>query len=124
GHAPGAPYDRIIATAAVQHIPYAWVEQTRPGGLILTPWGTAYDNGALVCLTVDECGTAHGGFVDNTVAFMWLRAQRTPRPQPPTDLTGAAESSTTLHPDAVAWDDYDASFAVGLRLPEVVRRFI
>ncbi|GLZ12096.1 protein-L-isoaspartate O-methyltransferase [Actinomadura sp. NBRC 104425] len=124
GHAPGAPYDRIIATAAVQHIPYAWVEQTRPGGLILTPWGTAYDNGALVRLTVDEYGTAHGLFIDNTVAFMWLRAQRTPRPQPPTDLTGAAESSTTLHPDAVAWDDLDASFAVGLRLPEVARRFI
>ncbi|MFC7734156.1 hypothetical protein [Actinomadura keratinilytica] len=47
-----------------------------------------------------------------------------PRPQPPADPTGADESSTTLHPDAVAWSDLDASFAVGLRLPEVARRFI
>ncbi|MFC7734076.1 methyltransferase domain-containing protein [Actinomadura keratinilytica] len=80
GYPPGAPYDRVIATAAVQHVPYAWVEQTRPGGLILTPWATAFDEGALVLLTVDEHGTAHGRFVDNTVAFMWLRAQRTPAP--------------------------------------------
>ncbi|MFC7731239.1 methyltransferase domain-containing protein [Actinomadura keratinilytica] len=78
GYPPGAPYDRVIATAAVQRVPYAWVEQTRPGGLILTPWATAFDEGALVLLTVDEHGTAHGRFVDNTVAFMWLRAQRTP----------------------------------------------
>lgn len=38
---PGTePYDRVIATAAVLvgRLPYARVRQTRPGGLILTPW--------------------------------------------------------------------------------------
>ncbi|MFC5750496.1 methyltransferase domain-containing protein [Actinomadura rugatobispora] len=124
GHAPGAPYDRVIATAAVQEVPYSWVAQTRLGGVILTPWGTAFDNGALVRLVVDEHGVAHGRFVDNTVAFMWLRAQRAPRPAPPADLAGAAESTTTLHPDAVAWDDLNASFAVGAGLPDVSRRFV
>lgn len=124
GYPPGAPFDRVIVTASVRDVPYSWVAQTRPGGVILTPWGTAYDNGALARLTVDEHG-AHGPFVDNTVAFMWLRAQRAPRPSPLADLAGdAAESTTTLHPDKVAWDDLNASFAVGVRLPDVSKRFV
>jgi len=48
GYLPGAPYDRSISTAAVLAglLPYAWVRQTRPGGMILTPWGTSFRNGA------------------------------------------------------------------------------
>ncbi|MGH3928766.1 MAG: methyltransferase domain-containing protein, partial [Pseudonocardiaceae bacterium] len=42
GHAPGAPYDRVIITAAVHQIPYSWVVQTRPGGRILLPWADSY----------------------------------------------------------------------------------
>jgi len=45
-------------------------------------------------------------------------------PAPPSDLDGAVVSTTTLHPDAVAWDDYDATFAVGLRLPDVTVAFV
>jgi protein-L-isoaspartate(D-aspartate) O-methyltransferase len=123
GYASDAPYDRVIATASVQAVPYEWVAQTRPGGVILTPWGNAYDNGALARLTVDGHGAAYGPFVDNTVAFMWLRAQRAPRPVVPADPAGAAESVTTLHPDAVAFDDHDATFAVGLRVPDVTTKF-
>jgi protein-L-isoaspartate O-methyltransferase len=37
GYPPGAPYDRIISTAAVREVPYPWGAQTRPGGKILTP---------------------------------------------------------------------------------------
>ncbi|WP_257232614.1 hypothetical protein [Streptomyces sp. Rer75] len=29
----------MIATYAVDHVPWAWVEQTRPGGRIVAPWG-------------------------------------------------------------------------------------
>jgi len=123
GYVSGAPYDRVIATASVRTVPYSWVTQTRPGGIILTPWGNAYDNGALARLTVDAHGAAYGPFVDNTVAFMWLRAQRVPRPLPPTDLSDASQSTTLLHPDKVAWDDYDARLAVGSRLPDVTVRF-
>jgi len=30
GYPSGGPYDRVIATAACNQIPYAWIAQTRP----------------------------------------------------------------------------------------------
>jgi len=119
-----APYDRIISTAAVVagRLPYAWVEQTRPGGLILTPWGTAYHNGALVRLCVHNDATATGRVIGNA-AFMRLREQRTPFGHAARlgDLvdtsTTAVESTTDIPPSEVATGD--GAFSVGLRLPDV-----
>ncbi|MGG2458682.1 methyltransferase domain-containing protein [Streptomyces sp. RGM 3693] len=72
----GAPYDRVIVTAGVRGVPPRWLEQTRPGGIILAPWGTHYsDQDALVRLTVGEDGQASGPFL-RMVEFMKLRAQR------------------------------------------------
>ncbi|MGH3799016.1 MAG: methyltransferase domain-containing protein, partial [Pseudonocardiaceae bacterium] len=75
GYPQRAPYDRIIATAAVHQVPYPWVAQTRPGGKVLTPWGTPYHNGALASFIVNTDGSADGRIVGN-VAFMELREQR------------------------------------------------
>jgi protein-L-isoaspartate O-methyltransferase len=41
GHPEFAPYDRVLGTAAVTRIPQAWIDQTRPGGRIVTPLGSA-----------------------------------------------------------------------------------
>lgn len=75
-----APFDRIVCTAAVQmgHLPYAWVEQTRPGGVIVAPMRAALSSGPLVVFTVNEDGTATGRAHSLGVGFMELRAQRTP----------------------------------------------
>lgn len=51
-------YDRVIATASVQRVLYPWIPQTRPGGRVITPWGNAYHNGAVLSLTVAEDSTA------------------------------------------------------------------
>lgn len=117
GRLPGAPYDRVIATAAVHKVPYAWVEQTRPGGLILTPWTTDYHNGALLRLIVGEDGAARGRFIGNA-AFMRIHSQRLPRVAVDDAIAAhGAVGRTGLHPYAVA-GEFDASFAIGLAVPD------
>ena len=37
GHAPDAPYDRIIVTASATEVPRAWLEQLVEGGLVEAP---------------------------------------------------------------------------------------
>jgi protein-L-isoaspartate(D-aspartate) O-methyltransferase len=37
GHAPNAPYDRIIITAGAWELPAAWADQLAPGGLLVVP---------------------------------------------------------------------------------------
>jgi protein-L-isoaspartate O-methyltransferase len=82
GHPAKAPYARVIATAAVRvgELPYPWVAQTRPGGVIVTPMRTDFGGSvALVRLTVDAEGTATGRPIGR-VGFM-ARSPRPPRPR-------------------------------------------
>jgi protein-L-isoaspartate(D-aspartate) O-methyltransferase len=68
-----SPFERILSTAAAQRVPYAWVEQCRDDGLIVTPYtGEGYRYG-LIALTVSG-GVAKGG-IAGTAAFMPLRGQ-------------------------------------------------
>ncbi|GLZ05175.1 hypothetical protein Acsp03_26410 [Actinomadura sp. NBRC 104412] len=72
-----APFDRVIITAAAHTVPYAWVEQTRPGGLIVVPWApTIHPDGALAILTVGDDGTAQGRFTAPRRATPPLHGQR------------------------------------------------
>ncbi len=119
GYLPGAPYHRVISTVAVAEVPYAWVAQTRPGGRVLTPWGTPYYPGGLLALTVHREATATGRIV-GPAAFMWLRAQRIPRyttSRIMRDEDTATGSTTELHPWQVAGDVHAAT-AIGLRVPQ------
>jgi methyltransferase of ATP-grasp peptide maturase system len=76
GHPRRAPYDRTIATCAVRRIPYAWVRQTKPGGIILATMGpSAWSYGTgLAKLTVKDDGTAEGRIIGRT-SFMPARAE-------------------------------------------------
>lgn len=124
GHSAGAPYDRVIATVAVRvgELPYAWVAQTRPGGVIVTPMRTDFGGAvALVRLTVGEDGTATGQPIGR-VGFMAVRSQRTPewtvdRLDP--DDPDAELSTTTLKPWRVA-ESHDVRWAIGTRVPSCV----
>ncbi|MCX5206078.1 methyltransferase domain-containing protein [Streptomyces sp. NBC_00237] len=71
GFAPGAPYDRVISTYAVDTIPFAWVEQLRPGGRLVTPWGHL----GHVALTVAEDGSSASGWMQGLAQFMPARTR-------------------------------------------------
>lgn len=120
GYPPGAPFDRTVATAAVcWSVPNAWVVQTRPGGVIVTPWRTSYHNGSLLRLLVTDERTAEGRFGVN-LAFMRLRTQRSPAWVDKEDLDGAKASTTTLSSGEIgqAVVSFDGAFAVGLHVPD------
>ncbi|MGH3671186.1 MAG: methyltransferase domain-containing protein [Pseudonocardiaceae bacterium] len=118
GYPAGAPYDRIIATASVRpgELPYAWVEQTRPGGIIVSPWGPDYHNGVMARLVVDENGAASGRLSSN-LAFMRLRAQQdTVCPLDAGETGDAQETTTSLWVYEVV-GEFSGAFTVGLLVP-------
>ena len=114
-----APFDRIIATCAVPRIPWTWVEQTRPGGIILTDLKPALGAGSLVRLTRTDTDRAEGRFDATFAAFMDLRHQ--PGANPATsrvdrDHHHAAHRATATDPrtpwtSLIVW--FLASFDLG-----------
>lgn len=119
GWAPNAPYDRIIATCAVNTVPRAWIEQTAPGGLIVLPWGTALRNGVILQLTVEDGpdGPVASGPVVDDSAFMWMRAQAPPRDVMAVARAGGEADATRTGLDPSFLGDDDAWFAAGVLVP-------
>ncbi|ONI82769.1 protein-L-isoaspartate(D-aspartate) O-methyltransferase [Saccharothrix sp. ALI-22-I] len=120
-YAPRAPYDRILGTCAVSRIPTAWLDQTAPGGLIVTTFNRPIGAG-LVRLTVHD-GQATGRVLLEDGRFMPLRAHR----QSWADeallnaLTAEPDTSrTTLLPSGAVVDPSSGfEFFAGLALAEV-----
>jgi methyltransferase of ATP-grasp peptide maturase system len=75
GVAPHAPYDRIIATAAVADVPLPWIEQLAPGGKILANLRGDLAGGTLCLLTKDCDDEVIGPILPLGGHFMWLRSQ-------------------------------------------------
>ncbi|MFG3285761.1 methyltransferase domain-containing protein [Streptomyces sp. NPDC048111] len=122
-----APYDRIIATCGLRSVPYPWVEQSRPGGIVVAPWGTHFGNGdALVRLVVSEHGDSASGRFRGPVEFMKLRAQRQPDVPHGAYVAGTVadgeESSSTVTEEQFPIGRFSPrDFALGLRVPDCVR---
>jgi len=74
GRPDGAPFDRVHVTCGVEDIPYAWIAQTRPGGVVVLPWMPP-SRGYKLRLTVLDDGTAQGR-VHGECGYMMLRSQR------------------------------------------------
>lgn len=112
-----APYDRIIGTCAVPAIPWAWVEQTRVGGLILTDLKLSTHAGNLVLLRRYP-DRAEGRFDATWAGFMPLRTgTRGGGPFPVRDRDRAARRRTTDLDQLRPWDNLVAWFLAQLSVP-------
>jgi methyltransferase of ATP-grasp peptide maturase system len=89
-----APFDRIIATCAVPAIPWAWVEQLRIGGAVLTDLKTSRLAGNLVRITRTEDNRAEGRFDPTYADFMALRHQPG---EPDRTVTWATRDTAVAH---------------------------
>ncbi|MFN2497245.1 MAG: methyltransferase domain-containing protein [Pseudonocardiaceae bacterium] len=122
GWPDGAPYDRVIATVAacLGALPYEWVRQTRPGGVLVAPMRTDYvGSGPLVRFTVGDDGIATGRPV-TAVGFMPLRQHRTRYTDPSEvdfdDQDPANEVSLTTPPPWLVARTVDARWAISTRI--------
>jgi protein-L-isoaspartate O-methyltransferase len=122
GHANNAPYDRVHATCSVQTIPYAWIEQTRPGGRIVTPYGAWFGYGLLAQVDVMPDGIGMGRF-PGTSGYMHLRSQR-PVDDHPADWVAddVRTSQSRINPRTIAYAPAVADLVVSQLVPGVTGR--
>ncbi|MEV0537696.1 methyltransferase domain-containing protein [Kitasatospora sp. NPDC050463] len=114
---PGGRFDRIIATYAVERIPFAWVESCVPGGRIVTPWGRL----GHVALTVADDGASASGWVQGLAQFMPDRSEPGAGPDF-AQVRGDAPADTArpLHRDLTALRaDWNLRFAARVAAPDV-----
>lgn len=115
GRPEGAPFDRLIATFAVDTVPWAWVEQTAPGGRIVYPWGRL----GHVALDVAPDGRSAQGWVQGLGQFMPARGKVEPAWGAPPGWARRWRVSQRLDP---LHDDWHLRFAVRALLPDVLVR--
>ncbi|MEE1736427.1 methyltransferase domain-containing protein [Streptomyces sp. BE147] len=114
--APDAgPYDRLIATYAVETVPWRWIEQVRPGGRLVVPWGRM----GHFALTVAEDGQSASGWLQGLGLFMKDRnaTEAVPAQHAVTPNGGAAATNEELFDDLL---DAHALFALRVSHPHIV----
>ncbi|MEW2068785.1 methyltransferase domain-containing protein [Streptomyces sp. NPDC007346] len=120
GHSDGelpedAAFDRVISTYAVERVPWTWVQRTRPGGRIVTPWGHT----GCVALTVAQDGASATGWVQAPARFMPSR--RTERPFSSFERVrdGGSGVPAAFPRSVQALSHPDVLFALRVLLPDV-----
>lgn len=121
---PGhAPYDRLIATCSVTRIPPAWIEQTRPGAVLLADIEGPLLAGNIAKLHRAETPEVEGRFLTHNGArygsFMALR--QTPAVPPPAapalDTSQVTERTTDVVPSVLQDWTSPVGFLAQLHLP-------
>ncbi|MGW7197674.1 methyltransferase domain-containing protein [Streptomyces chryseus] len=116
GFPSSRPYDRLIATYAVDLVPWSWVEQVRPGGRIVTPWGRL----GHVALTVAPDGQSASGWMQGLGMFMPSRGTDTDKPWDRVRGHGPVEAEGPVTRDLVPLHrDWNLLFALRVILPDV-----
>jgi hypothetical protein len=126
GYAPGALYDRIIATGSYHKVPLDWLDQLQPGGILLM--NLRGHLGACAFLKIVKIGpryVAHGTFLAGS-DFMVLRDAQTPSYKV-TDLVARYLGRPTVVQRTFTCAEFDPSllwdhrleFLLQLTLPEM-----
>ncbi|MBV2155630.1 ATP-grasp peptide maturase system methyltransferase [Kitasatospora sp. SUK 42] len=118
GDPDGGPYDRLIATCSVRHVPLPWLHQVKPGGRILaTLSGWSYAH-ALVLLDVTGPGEATGRFLPGYTSFMIARPHDRP-PRPALALLPGEERPSLIDPAKL--EDWTGGWVAQLAAPSAER---
>jgi protein-L-isoaspartate(D-aspartate) O-methyltransferase len=78
GCAERGPFDRIMVTFSPHHVPMAWVDQAKPGAVILVSLVGSWGAHGYIRLRVNQLGTASGYFQDAGPSFMPSRIAQPP----------------------------------------------
>ncbi|OEU86848.1 methyltransferase [Streptomyces abyssalis] len=116
GWPEAAPYDRLIATCALRHVPLDLMDQVRPGGVLVAPMAREFWSGAVVQLIVQDDGTASGHFRGGA-SYMPMRSHRLPAAVPVDQETPPRTAESSVDPRSLL----TLGFALygGARLPDV-----
>lgn len=121
GYPANAPYDRVLGTCSVSTIPLAWLDQTTPGGYIVTTLNRPIGAG-LVKLVPDGDRHATGRVLADDGRFMPLRAHRGPQVPELADKVRGGKGSlrpTELSATHLLRPADRFEFFAGLSLPHV-----
>ncbi|MDT3398138.1 ATP-grasp peptide maturase system methyltransferase [Streptomyces sp. B1866] len=117
---PGnAPYDRVVATCSVRTVPRAWLEQTRPGGVVLVTLQGRLAASGLARLTVSGPARAEGRFLPGTVSFMIARTDAPPELGDVSEVVARPGEERDTAVGADVCHDWTGNFVVQLGAPEV-----
>jgi methyltransferase of ATP-grasp peptide maturase system len=117
GYSERAPYDRIIATCSVRHIPWPWLAQAASDARILATLSGWMSGSGLAALSVAEDGTALGRFLPGMVSFMSARAHAAPPFDPVLPKRDGDVRAARYKADIL--DDWTANFLAQLAAPDV-----
>jgi protein-L-isoaspartate(D-aspartate) O-methyltransferase len=112
GWAEGAPFDRVHVTCAVHTVPYTWIEQCRPGAVIVTPFSTGFDTDHSPRLVVLPDGSAVGRF-PGYASYMMMRSQG-PTEGDPDDGSGR-RFTTKVDPRTITYAPAGACLVMSAR---------
>lgn len=113
-----APYDRVIATCCVQYVPPAWIEQLRPGGMLLADIKGAMAAGNLAALRRRGEPVVEGRFCVKWGGFMSMQHQLGIAPgEAPPPAGDRAERLTDLSPQTVHQQHEPFPLVAQLSLP-------
>lgn len=118
GWPAGALYDSIHVTCGVSEVPYAWVQQLRPGGRAVLPWMSG-TGGFRVLLKATPDGRATGTF-HGGAGYMMMRSQRPASGWAKHHRDDAQVSATRLDPVRVMDAEAGADLALVMNVPGLV----